>query len=955
VSGSYTEPGRESGDPSGKPPVMTDLMERSMEKAPFGVFAADASGRFFWVNDQACTMTGRSREQLLESGVGDGLDEGGRMAAQALLARVMDGTAGEEEIFFTRPDGSTRTWLIRATGLSESCSVAFCTDITQSSRQRVRIDHLNRLLDSIRDVNRLIARGGEREDLLRETCAIMLRRRGFSYAWLHIRAYGGHPSFFAHSGLPDAVAEAIEHMMSSGEYLTCAAEVLSQGSPVTSFDMGDRCGGCPLLGGSYAHQGAITARLEHAGRVFGVISASVSKEFLEDPQEPDLFSEVADDLAAALYGMDLQELGTRAGTRLRESEERYRLLFNASRIAIFIETIEGGILDCNEAACSMLGYTREELVGMSVADLVPEYLRPRLEGMIRSERDTGGLLVEAENVRSDGTVIPVDVSTRLLETADGTLVVAYVRDITDRKTAEKALVESEERFRVFMESLPAAAFLKDLQGRYLYTNRFMRERHGYGMVGSSTPDCFSPEEADALGKGDLTALEEGVSVCREVVHDTSGAPITYEVYKFKVGESGPGAQLGGIAVDVTERVRAETERMRLEAQIQQTQKLESLGVLAGGIAHDFNNILMAVLGYADLALMDLPSSSPAKNSVMEIEKAAKSAANLARQMLAYSGRGSFVIEQVSINDIIRDMTHLLDISISKKAVIKYRLAEDLPPVNADATQIRQVIMNLITNASEALEDRSGVISITTSAMECDASYLRAAFTGDDLPEGLYSYLEVSDTGCGMSDETRARLFDPFFTTKFTGRGLGLSAVLGIIRGHHGTLRVYTELGRGTSFKILLPACPESLENGTESDGRDGRLRGSERGLVLLVDDEEHVRSVGKAMLERQGFTVITAVDGRDALELFRRSPEGFSFVILDLTMPHMDGEEAFREMRRIRPDVKVILSSGYNEQEVTRKFIGKGLAGFIQKPYKMQELMDRLTVVLNDHGKTGVP
>jgi CheY-like chemotaxis protein len=281
---------------------------------------------------------------------------------------------------------------------------------------------------------------------------------------------------------------------------------------------------------------------------------------------------------------------------------------------------------------------------------------------------------------------------------------------------------------------------------------------------------------------------------------------------------------------------------------------------------------------------------------------------------------------------------MLEVSISKKAVLRLNPHQSLPPVEVDGTQMRQIIMNLVINASEAIGDKSGVIAITTGCMDCDRSYLKGVWLDQNITEGLYVYLEIADTGCGMDQETLTKIFDPFFTTKFTGRGLGMAAVLGIVRGHKGAIKVYSEPGKGTSFKILLPASnrPAELFNG-ESHKDD--WQGS--GTVLLVDDEETVRGIGSEMLKELGFKSITANDGREAVEIFRNTPE-ITFVILDLTMPHMDGEQCFRELRKMNPDVKVIISSGYNEQEVTQKFVGKGLAGFIQKPYRLSDLKNTI-------------
>lgn len=386
------------------------------------------------------------------------------------------------------------------------------------------------------------------------------------------------------------------------------------------------------------------------------------------------------------------------------------------------------------------------------------------------------------------------------------------------------------------------------------------------------------------------------------------------------------------------RKRVEEERSKLEQQLLHAQKLESLGVLAGGIAHDFNNILMAIMGNADLALMRINKESPAVENLHRIEQAAARAADLAKQMLAYSGKGKFVVENLNLNLLLEEMLHMLEVSISKKVVLRLNPHQHLPAVQADATQIRQIVMNLVINASEAIGDKSGVIAITTGCMDCDHSYLKDVWLDENLTDGLYVYLEIADTGCGMNKETLSKLFDPFFTTKFTGRGLGMAAVLGIVRGHKGAIKVYSEPDRGTTFKILLPASDRPAELFNDNCRKD---EWSGSGTVLLVDDEETVRGIGSEMLKELGFTTITANDGREALEIYKATPD-IAFVIMDLTMPHMDGEQCFRALRQLKPDIKVIISSGYNEQDVAQKFVGKGLAGFIQKPYRISTLKEAI-------------
>ena len=383
------------------------------------------------------------------------------------------------------------------------------------------------------------------------------------------------------------------------------------------------------------------------------------------------------------------------------------------------------------------------------------------------------------------------------------------------------------------------------------------------------------------------------------------------------------------------------------------QKLESLGVLAGGIAHDFNNILLAILGNAELALLRLVPESPAIHNLKQIELAAQRAADLAQQMLAYSGRGQFVVEGLDINALITEMNHILRVSISKKVFIRLNLAKRLPLFEGDATQIRQIIMNLVINASEAIGEEDGLITITTGSRDCDQDYLSKICQYDELQEGTYISFEIADTGCGMSRDTLEKIFDPFFTTKFTGRGLGMAAVLGIIRGHRGAITVYSEPGKGTSFKVFLPAKLDIINITNRKSAPDNPPKGS--GTVLLVDDEATILELGKEMLEELGYTVLTAEDGVIAVEIFKHHKGEITCVILDLTMPRMDGEQTFRSLRSIDPNILVIMSSGYNEQEVTQKLIGRGLAGFIQKPYKLLELGLKIKEVMIKQGNPTRP
>jgi PAS domain S-box-containing protein len=417
----------------------------------------------------------------------------------------------------------------------------------------------------------------------------------------------------------------------------------------------------------------------------------------------------------------------------------------------------------------------------------------------------------------------------------------------------------------------------------------------------------------------------------------------FEVHAYPLPDG-----LVAIATDISERVKREEERTRIQNQILQAQKLESLGVLAGGIAHDFNNLLMSVLGYASLALSDIATDSPAYDNVRQVELAAQRAADLCKQMLAYSGRGHFVVQQVDLSRLVEDMGHLLMLAKSKNATLKYDLGTSLPRIEADANQLHQVLISLVTNASDAIGDASGVISVSTGIMDCDENYLKEIYIDEPLPAGTYVYLEVSDNGCGMSKEVKSKVFEPFFTTKFMGRGLGLAAVLGITRGHRGAIKIYTEPGRGTTMKVLLPVKDHQLLLANAPEEKEAAKQWKGSGTILVVDDESSVRTVTSTALRRVGFTVLEAKDGHEALSHLNEHQDEIRLVLLDVTMPRMGGEETYRRIRQITKDIPVILSSGYNEQDATGHFNGKGLSGFIQKPYRPTELIAKIRALLGE-------
>ena len=525
----------------------------------------------------------------------------------------------------------------------------------------------------------------------------------------------------------------------------------------------------------------------------------------------------------------------------------------------------------------------------------------------------------------------------------------------DLRRAQEELIEARDQYSDFYDFAPVGYVSINEQGLILQANLALAEMLGVARAGliKRRFSVFVVDDDQNIYYQHHRQLVETKEqqTCELRIRRNGGPPFWVGIVSrtTTAPDTTDDVLIRMVVTDITERKRAEEERQRLERQVRHKQKLESLGVLAGGIAHDFNNILMIILGNADLALRDLSPLAPACGNIKEVLQATHRAADLTRQMLAYSGKGRFVIEPIQLNDMVKEMSHLLEASISKKALLKHSFGRDIPVFDGDATQIRQIVMNLITNASEAIGDKSGVITISTGAMDCHRDYLDdvkgllRTSLDESLPEGRYVYLEVVDTGCGMDAETQEKLFDPFFTTKFSGRGLGMAAVSGIVRGHKGTIKIDSRPDKGATFRVLFPASEShaALAKGQELGGA-GAQEWRGQGTVLVVDDEEPVRFLAERMVERIGFSVLTACDGHEALEVFREHADEIVCVLLDLTMPRLDGEQTFDELRRIRPEVKVILCSGYNEQETTQRFVGKGLAGFVQKPYTLATLVAKL-------------
>jgi PAS domain S-box-containing protein len=496
--------------------------------------------------------------------------------------------------------------------------------------------------------------------------------------------------------------------------------------------------------------------------------------------------------------------------------------------------------------------------------------------------------------------------------------------------------------RQIIDITPHFLFVKDREGRFTLVNQALAEAYGTtveGLIGKTDADFNpNPEQVEWFRRDDLEVMDtlQEKFIPEEVITDAKGRLRYLQTIKRPLlDEDGVARRVLGVATDVTALREADEERHRLEAQVQHAQKLESLGILAGGIAHDFNNLLAGILTNLDVLQRRVPGVGSTK--AMELVRAAsRRAAELCAQMLAYSGRGHFQVEAVELNRAVRDLEDLLAASLNKKSALRYDLAEALPWIDADASQLKQVVMNLVLNASEALDETSGTIRVATRAARLGPHEVEDQSTREPLPEGDYVVLEVEDDGPGLPPDTDSRIFDPFYSTKGTGRGLGLAAVHGIVRSHHGAIRADPRPGGGTRFRVWLPA--GRLEpGGGEAESPAGTAVAPSR--ILVVDDEPIVREAIREVLELEGVEVLVARDGEEALEILRSEADWITGVLLDLSMPRRSGDEVLREIRSCRRDLPVVLMSGFDQTESPGSLRDAQATGFLKKPFDADALL----------------
>jgi len=537
------------------------------------------------------------------------------------------------------------------------------------------------------------------------------------------------------------------------------------------------------------------------------------------------------------------------------------------------------------------------------------------------------------------------------------LIARYVKQIgihlAESKQAQELLARQKELLDFVVEGTTDAVYIKDLEGRYLLANsavaKFVKKPLSE-IIGYDDTHLFSGNEAlTIMAQDQLAMAQSSPQMYEEQITTPDGVRYFLSTKGAVHGKNGAVSGLFGVARDITERKRAEQQKQLLEQQLLQAQKMESLGVLSGGIAHDFNNILAIITGHCYLAELNYAA---AREHISAIKLAADRAAGLCSQMLTYAGKGQYVLAPLNIGKLVDEMATMLKVTIRQNVVLRLNLPADIPLINGDDNQLRQVVMNLIINASEAIGDAQGEVRISLARTEIREGQFEKDHLDLPIAPGSYVCLEVADNGSGMDDETKQRLFEPFYTTKFSGRGLGMSATLGIITAHKGALQFSSELGRGTTFRIFLPL----LLNASTEDhpARQGAspVPWQGGGTILLAEDDEQIRLITKIMLEELGFSVIEAANGKVALEVYRKNASDISMVMTDIGMPDIDGYTLFRELKTIKPDLPIIISSGFGDTSITTRIPREEIAGLVCKPFDFDHLREVMEGVLQAREST---
>jgi PAS domain S-box-containing protein len=634
--------------------------------------------------------------------------------------------------------------------------------------------------------------------------------------------------------------------------------------------------------------------------------------------------------------------------KLLESEAQFRNMFEQNSAPMFlIDPETAAVIAANRAASEFYGYSLSELTAMKITDInrLPE--KTVFHEMQEALSGRKKIFVFSHRLKN-GETKTVEVRSTSLEINNRKLICSIIHDIEDRIQAQSALAESEKRYRTLFDSAGDAIWVHHFGKGLLDVNRAACEYLGYSreeLLSMKPEDIVSPDDAGFIKKRMLALRQKGCAVFETAYITRNRETIPFEGFSRVIDYDGKPAVLT-IARDIRERKKSEEEQRKLHTLLRQAQRMESIGALAGGIAHDFNNILYPIIGYTEIIMDDVPKDSQTWSNLEQILKAGYRARDLIQQILTFSRQQEQKKQPVKMESVIKEALKLIRASLPSNIKIYEHIATDCGYISADSGQMYQVVMNLCINAYHSMYENGGVLEVSLDKTELPAEEI-GAYPGP-VP-GLWLKFSVKDTGCGMDSEIMERIFEPYFTTKEIGKGtgLGLSVVHGIVRSHKGHITVESESGKGTLFNIYFPSIRYDLKPRDRTEQTDPP-RGTEN--IMLVDDEIHVVKINKMILERLGYHAAILTDSSEALEIFRRDPGYFDLVITDMTMPGMDGAKLAKEMMRIRPDIPIILCTGFSEFITKEKSEALGIREFIIKPVRSREFAETVRRALNQTG-----
>jgi len=828
-------------------------------------------------------------------------------------------------------------------------------EMTKRQEAIAKISHLNNVFHAIRKVNQLITMEKDRARLLKGICDILIESRGYHNAWVALFDKSGKLTFAAEAGLMEPFASMIEQLQ-RGKLPLCYKKSLKTRDAVIIEDPYTTCAHCPLAQYHHGRAAAMSTRLGKQSTVYGILTVSVSKVLVADPEELQLFEEVAEDIALALHALDQEEKRTRAESVLKEERDRSQMYLNIAGNIFLALNSKGTITMINKKGCAVLGYSNKELIGKNWFDIcIPERMKKKSEEVFHTllygdiepvEYFENPILTKSgeERIILWHNSIIKDKSGK----PAGTL--SAGEDITELIQAEEAFHHEQDLLKSLMDTVPDIIYFKDKESRFITVNTAAAELFGIEdpskIAGLTNFDFFNEDYGRLMIKEEQEIMrsEKPIIAKKELKKFKNGREMWVSTTRMPLRDR-QGHIIGTFSIsrDITKQKEIEDALKRSEEQLLQAQKMEAIGRLAGGVAHDFNNLLTVILGYSNMLLLEPELNTNQLEYVSEIKKAGDRAASLTQQLLAFSRKQILQPEILNINKVINGLKKMLRRLLSEDITLKIKPSSHLPTIKADPHQLTQVIMNLVINASDAVS-YGGSITIETKQVDLDESACRQY---SETKPGTYCVFTIRDNGQGMDEETKRHIFEPFFTTKEEGKGtgLGLSTVFGIVKQSGGFIDVTSEVQKGTTFQIFLPAQGKAYKKREIPLKKAETHRGN--ATILVVEDDKMLREMIIKSLKKIGYTILQAKNGEEAFRICENfNRKKIHLLITDVIMPGMHGMSLADKFKMIYPDILILFISGYIENELWWHRIQKEGLPFLQKPFTPNILAEKVRELL---------